>query len=73
VKELTATHGLYVKGFGCANAVKIKQVVRENPVSTPKGRTSQTLNKQPNTPDIRGGFLQSMGDKKGNHQALGMP
>jgi hypothetical protein len=45
--QLTAMlHGSHVIGFDCANAVKTKWVPRENPVSTQKGRTSQTLNKQ---------------------------
>jgi hypothetical protein len=35
VKGPTAMlHGSYVMAFGCANAVKTKQVVRENLVST---------------------------------------
>jgi hypothetical protein len=47
VEEPTAMlHGSYVTGFGCANAVKTKEVVRENPVSTKKDRTSQPLRKQ---------------------------
>jgi hypothetical protein len=37
---------MHVVGFDCANAVKNKEAVRENVVSTPKGRTSQSLNKQ---------------------------
>jgi hypothetical protein len=66
----------HILGFDCANGVKTKQAVRENPVSTQICRTSQTLNKQytqPITPDIRGGFLQSISDRKGNRQPLGMP
>jgi hypothetical protein len=37
-------HDSYVTGFSCANAVKTKEAVTENLLSTPNGRTS--LNKQ---------------------------